>query len=82
LDPCLALVRLLLAPIHFLGECLTIEPVVYEIKCVLDDVLNTVENVADGLLNGLAPALHGIIDTAKSTTCKSGLQIVGICLLG
>lgn len=57
-------------------------PIVYEIKCILDDVLNTVENLADGLLNAVTPMLHGVIDLASTTTCKSGLQIVGICLLG
>jgi len=57
-------------------------PVVYEVKCILDDVLNAVENLADGLLNTITPLLHGVIDLASTTTCKSGLQIVGICLLG
>jgi hypothetical protein len=56
--------------------------VVYDIKCVLDDVLNTVENVADGLLNNLKPMLQTVIGRASATCCKSGLQIVGFCLLG
>jgi hypothetical protein len=56
--------------------------VVYEIKCILDDVLNTVENLVDGLLNEISPLLRGVISLASTTTCKSGLQVVGLCLLG
>lgn len=56
--------------------------VVYEIKCILDDVLNAVENTADLLLTELQPVLRGLIAQAAQTSCRSGIQVVGLCLLG
>lgn len=59
---------------------LTIALVVYEVKCIVDDMLNAVENVSDGLLNGLKPDLLGLLGNAKDATCSSQLKVLGFCL--
>ncbi|KAJ3535124.1 hypothetical protein NMY22_g6631 [Coprinellus aureogranulatus] len=48
-------------------------PIVYEIKCILDDVLNAIENLTDALINGLQPLLAGLIGQASTTACRSGV---------
>jgi hypothetical protein len=54
--------------------------VVYEIKCILDDVLNAVENLTDAIINGLQPLLQALIGQASTTACRSGNQILGLCI--
>ncbi|KZP31335.1 hypothetical protein FIBSPDRAFT_849827 [Athelia psychrophila] len=51
----------------------TLGPIVYDIKCVVDDVLNFVENTADGLLNGLQPLLQPLLGGLLSTACNTGV---------
>lgn len=55
--------------------------VVYEIKCILDEVLNAVENLADAVIKAIQPLLQGIIIDASQTACNSGFQIAGLCLI-
>ena len=56
-------------------------PVVYEIKCILDEVMDAVENLTDAIINALEPLLQDIIQVASQTACASGLQILGLCVL-
>ncbi|KAF7969347.1 hypothetical protein HWV62_27681 [Athelia sp. TMB] len=51
----------------------TLGPIVYDIKCVIDDVLNFVENTADGLLNGLQPLLAPLLGGLLGTACNTGV---------
>jgi len=51
----------------------TLGPIVYELKCVLDDVLNFVENTADGLINGLQPLLQPLLGGLLGTACNTGV---------
>ncbi|EAU93114.2 hypothetical protein CC1G_11309 [Coprinopsis cinerea okayama7 len=55
-------------------------PVVYELKCLLDDVLNAVENLTDALINGLQPLLQALIGQASTTACRSGVELLGLCI--
>ncbi|KAJ3539445.1 hypothetical protein NM688_g6358 [Phlebia brevispora] len=59
----------------------TLGPIVYEIKCILDKVLDAVENLTDAILNAIQPLLAPLIGQATDTACRSGLQIAGLCLL-
>lgn len=54
--------------------------VVYEIKCIVDDLLDITENLTDGLLNSLQPLLTGLSGNAGSMTCSSQLKALGFCL--
>ena len=45
---------------------LTTSTVVYEIKCVLDQILDLIENGTDGLLNDLGPELNLVIGIAAA----------------
>ncbi|TCD71520.1 hypothetical protein EIP91_008901 [Steccherinum ochraceum] len=56
-------------------------PIVYQIKCILDEVLNAVENLTDEILNEVEPLLVPVIKQATVTACDSGLQILGLCIL-
>ncbi|KAG2023490.1 hypothetical protein CC2G_001138 [Coprinopsis cinerea AmutBmut pab1-1] len=55
-------------------------PIVYELKCLLDDVLNAVENLTDALINGLQPLLQALIGQASTTACRSGVELLGLCI--
>ncbi|KAJ3575626.1 hypothetical protein NP233_g972 [Leucocoprinus birnbaumii] len=55
-------------------------PIVYDIKCLVDKVLDSVENISDALVNTLRPILKLCsLDTLK-VACKSGLSLLGICI--
>ncbi|TEB35041.1 hypothetical protein FA13DRAFT_1811588 [Coprinellus micaceus] len=71
-------VDVLVYNLPFLGPILG--PIVYEIKCLLDDVLNAVENLTDALINGLQPLLAGLIGQASTTACRSGVILAGLCI--
>ena len=59
---------------------------VYEIKCVIELLLDTVENFADSLLNALAPLLQGVDGQYGGLLCGplvetlQPTQSAGICL--
>ena len=58
--------------------------VVYDLKCLIDDILNATENITDGILNSLKPLLlpllSGLYTQANDMTCASQLKILGFCL--
>ncbi|KIP11960.1 hypothetical protein PHLGIDRAFT_17778 [Phlebiopsis gigantea 11061_1 CR5-6] len=56
-------------------------PIVYQIKCLLDEVLDAVENLTDAIINAVKPLLQGVIGDASRTACNSGIQIAGLCLV-
>ncbi|KAL5534222.1 hypothetical protein ACEPAG_684 [Sanghuangporus baumii] len=55
-------------------------PIVYEIKCILDDLLDVTENLTDGALNNLTPILAGLSGQAAGMTCASGFKLLGLCM--
>jgi len=55
-------------------------PIVYDVKCILDDVLDAVENITDAILNAIEPLLQSLIGQATQTACDSGIQIAGLCV--
>lgn len=56
-------------------------PVVYDIKCILDETLDALENLTDAIINAIEPILQGIISDASRTACNSGIAVVGLCIL-
>lgn len=57
--------------------------VVYQIKCIVDEVLDVTENVTDGVLNDLEsilPMLKALDGQAAQTACAAGIEIVNICI--
>ena len=44
-------------------------PILYDIKCIVDDILNIGQVLVDGLLNDLQPQLKGL----------SGNYLVSVC---
>lgn len=63
---------------HYFDVC---SSVVYEIKCVLDDILNACENLTDAILNILQPLLLPLIGKYLTTACNNGVGLP-TCLLG
>ncbi|KAI5124680.1 hypothetical protein M0805_004288 [Coniferiporia weirii] len=55
-------------------------PIVYELKCIIDGVLDVVQNLTDGLLNTLAPLLLGLLGQTTTLICSPGFKVLGICL--
>jgi hypothetical protein len=58
----------------------TLGPIVYQIKCFVDELLDVVENFTDGTLNQLQPVLASLLGKAVSTTCNSGVHLLGLCI--
>ncbi|KAI0365244.1 hypothetical protein BV20DRAFT_973430 [Pilatotrama ljubarskyi] len=56
-------------------------PIVYEIKCILDDVLDAVENLTDALINAVRPLIVALIGQAITSACNSGVQLGSLCLV-
>lgn len=56
--------------------------VVGELKCIIDEVLNAVENTVDGLLNGLGVTgqWRGLRGDYANALCGGNLQILGLCV--
>lgn len=52
----------------------------YEIKCIIDALLDITEDVTDGLLNGLAPLLRSLDNQSVDLLCGPllGLPIPGV----
>ncbi|KZT02727.1 uncharacterized protein LAESUDRAFT_661393 [Laetiporus sulphureus 93-53] len=55
-------------------------PTVYDIKCIIDEVLDATENLTDAIINDLVPLLRDLLGQATSTACEAGVEIVGLCL--
>ncbi|KAH7930983.1 hypothetical protein BV22DRAFT_999234 [Leucogyrophana mollusca] len=55
-------------------------PTVYDIKCVLDEILDTCENLTDATINALQPLLKTVIGQATTAACHSGVEVAGLCI--
>lgn len=53
--------------------------VVYEIKCIIDEILDATENLTDGLLNALAPLLNDY-QAQVDAVCQSQVKLLGLCV--
>ncbi|KAF9453806.1 hypothetical protein P691DRAFT_812418 [Macrolepiota fuliginosa MF-IS2] len=53
-------------------------PIVYEIKCILDEILDGIENVSDALLNEVQPLLAGCVQDTLSVACS--ISLLGVCV--
>ena len=52
--------------------------VVYQIKGILIEVLDFLEDFLDSLLNELAPTLNALIGQATTTACTNGYSCDGL----
>ncbi|KAL5518926.1 hypothetical protein ACEPAH_609 [Sanghuangporus vaninii] len=55
-------------------------PIVYEIKCIVDELLDLTENLTDGIFNDMKPMLQGLLGQAAGMTCASQFKVLGLCL--
>ncbi|KAG5652099.1 hypothetical protein H0H81_006319 [Sphagnurus paluster] len=55
-------------------------PILYDVKCFLDDILNFTENFLDATLNKLQPLLGGLLGSSPSRECLSGVKLLGLCI--
>jgi len=61
-------------------SCLDLGPIVYDIKCILDEILDAVENLTDAIVGDCEPSLKALIGEYTTVACKSGINVAGICL--
>lgn len=57
--------------------------VVYQVKCIVDQVLDVTEELTDGILNDLEdilPMIKALDGQAAQTACAAGIEILGICV--
>lgn len=52
-------------------------PVIYDIKCILDEILNITEDLSDATINAL---LGGTISQYNEAVCAPRIDVVGICI--
>ena len=54
----------------------------YQIKCLVDEILDATENITDAVLNDLEnilPMLKALDGQAAQTACAAGIEILNIC---
>ncbi|KAH9969029.1 hypothetical protein BC827DRAFT_1372966 [Russula dissimulans] len=61
-------------------SCLVLGPIVYDIKCILDEILDAVENLTDAIIEDCKPSLKALVGEYSLMACKSGIDVAGICL--
>jgi hypothetical protein len=68
-------------PTGVLADSSVDTPVVAELKCIIDEVLNAVENTVDGILNGLGimGQWRNLRGDYVSALCRGNLEVVGLC---
>lgn len=54
--------------------------VVYNIKCLIDGILDATEDFTDATINALQPLLQALLGKAITTACKSGVKLLGLCI--
>ncbi len=67
--------------VAYVRTIFTTHTVVYDIKCILDETLDALENLTDAVINAIKPLLVSLIGDASKTACNSGIAIAGICIL-
>ncbi len=83
---CSPLVGPLLGPSSFalflwIAVLLMVYTAVYDIKCILESILDLFENVTDGLLNDLSPSFSECLGGYGNFVCgPGGLNIAGLCI--
>ncbi|KAF8078609.1 hypothetical protein FPV67DRAFT_65417 [Lyophyllum atratum] len=55
-------------------------PIVYDIKCYLDAMLNFCEIFLDATINGVQPLLRALLGSTPTGPCPFGTPILGLCL--
>jgi len=55
-------------------------PIVYDIKCILDEILDATENLTDAIIAACRPSLRQLIGDYSLAACKSGIEVIGICI--
>lgn len=82
LGPVLGPSKCLQIPLGALANSFPHTPVVGELKCIIDEVLNVVENTVDGLLNslGITAQWRGLRGEYVSALCRGRLELLGLCV--
>ncbi|KAF5313113.1 hypothetical protein D9619_003184 [Psilocybe cf. subviscida] len=55
-------------------------PIIYETKCLIDQILDITENFSDGTINQLTPLLQKLLGEMVTATCDTGVKIAGLCI--
>jgi len=55
-------------------------PIVYDMKCFLDDILNFCEDFLDATINDTQPLLRALLGSTPTATCTSGVTLLGLCI--
>ncbi|KAI0307746.1 hypothetical protein B0F90DRAFT_1813155 [Multifurca ochricompacta] len=55
-------------------------PIIYDIKCIIDEILDATENLTDAIINACKPLLQELVGEYGEAACKSGVEVIGICI--
>jgi hypothetical protein len=54
--------------------------VVYETKCIIDQILDITENFSDATINQLTPVLQSLLGKMITPACNTDVDVVGLCI--
>lgn len=81
LGPILGPSECLSTPSRSPPSLLTFMLVVYEVKCILDAILDALEDITDALLNDLGPILEPVITDYQTESCRmASVKLGNICI--
>ncbi|KAF9569604.1 hypothetical protein CPC08DRAFT_771957 [Agrocybe pediades] len=55
-------------------------PIVYDVKCIIDALLDATEDMSDAIINSLGPVLQSLLGKASATVCRAGVEVAGLCV--
>ncbi|CAA7265788.1 unnamed protein product [Cyclocybe aegerita] len=58
----------------------TLGPIVYNLKCLIDQILDALEDYSDATINQLTPLLQGVFGKTTSLACDTGVVLAGLCI--
>ncbi len=67
-------------PLYTAPIVLLILLVIYDIKCIVDELLDIAEDLTDKIIGDCKPLLEGLVGEYNMAICKSGFDVVGKCL--
>ncbi|KAF9481420.1 hypothetical protein BDN70DRAFT_876400 [Pholiota conissans] len=55
-------------------------PLIYDLKCLIDEILDVLEEFTDALINAIQPLLAALLGQTVTAACASGVELAGLCI--
>lgn len=54
--------------------------VVYDVKCLVDELLDAIEDLSDAIVNVLQPSLQSLFPSLITAACNKTINLLGLCV--